>query len=51
MNKIFIVEYTDESMVGNDCLQMEIEAPNLETAWEIVNENYSDLIIDQIYPV
>jgi len=49
--KVFIVEYTNEECIGNQCLQMEIEAPNLETAYEIINENYPDLCIDQIYPM
>jgi len=44
--KIFIVEYTTDN---DKCLQMEIEAPNLETAYEIVNQHYSDVIIDNIY--
>ena len=44
--KIFIVEYTTDN---DQCLQMEIEAPNLETAYEIVNQHYSDVIIDNIY--
>jgi hypothetical protein len=47
--KVFIVEYTNEDMIGNQCLQMEIEAPNQETAYEIMNENYPELAIDQIY--
>jgi len=48
--KIYIVEYTTEDCIGNQTLQMEIEAPNLETAYEIVNQHYPDLSIDQIYP-
>jgi len=47
--KVFIVEYTNEDCTGNQCLQMEIEAPNLETAYELVDEHYSDLCIDVIY--
>lgn len=46
---IYIVDYTNEECIGNQCLQMEIEAPNLETAYEIVNECYPDLEIDTIY--
>lgn len=45
---IYIVEYTTEDCIGNQCLQMEIEAPNLETAYELANEY--DLEIDTIYP-
>ena len=48
--QVYIVEYTNEDCVGNQCLQMEIEAPNLETAYEIVDAHYPDLAIDQIYP-
>lgn len=47
--RVFIVEYTSEEYIGNQCGQMEIEAPNLETAYEIVNEHYPDLAVDQIY--
>jgi hypothetical protein len=47
--KIYIVEYTNEDCTGNQTLQMEIEALNLETAYEIVNEHYPDLAIDTIY--
>ena len=46
---IYIVEYTNEDCPGNQCLQMEIEAPNLETAYEIVNEHYPHLSVDTIY--
>lgn len=46
---IFIVEYTNEDCTGNQCMQMEIDAPNRETAYEIVNECYPDLEIDTIY--
>lgn len=49
MNKVYIVEYTNEDCVGNQTLQMEIEAPNLETAYEIVDAHYPDLAIDTIY--
>ena len=28
----------------------EIEAPNLETAWELCNEHYPEVWIDCIYP-
>lgn len=53
---IYIVEYTNIEYMNqygmdNQCLQMEIEAPNLETAYEIVNESYPDLEIDTIYPI
>ena len=47
---VFVVEYTNDEYVGNQCAQMEIEAPNLETAYEIMNAEYPDLCIDQIYP-
>ena len=47
---IYTVDYTNEELTGNLCLSMEIDAPNLETAWEIVNEHYPDLCIDSIHP-
>jgi hypothetical protein len=47
--QVYIVEYTTEDQVGNDCLQMEIEARNREHAWDILEENYPDLAIDCVY--
>ena len=44
----FIVDYTTE-----DCghlLQMEIDAPDLESAYEKVNAEYPEFSIDRIYP-
>jgi hypothetical protein len=49
--QVYIVEYTNEDCTGNQTLQMEIEAPDLETAYEIVDTNYPDLAIDTIYPL
>lgn len=46
---LYIVEYTDEQCTGNQTLQMELQAPNRETAYEMVNEFYPDLDIDTIY--
>ena len=46
---IYIVDYTDEECTGNQCMQMEIEAPNLEQAYEIMNETFPYLCIDTIY--
>ena len=46
---IYIVDYTDELMNGYRPMQMEIEASNLETAYEIMNEQYPDICIDTIY--
>lgn len=47
--QVYIVEYTNEDCTGNQCLQMEIEAPDLETAYEIMDNNYPYLAIDTIY--
>ena len=46
---IYIVDYTNEECTGNQCMQMEIDAPNLETAYEIMNETFPYLCIDTIY--
>lgn len=46
--RTFIVKYTTEDCLGNRCLQMEVDAPNLETAYEIVNDHYPDLCVDQV---
>lgn len=47
--KTFTVIFTTEEMIGNQCEEMEIDAPNLETAYEIVNQEYPDFSIDQIF--
>ena len=45
----YTVVFSTEEMVGNDTDEMTIDAPDLESAYEIVNEQYPDLIIDQIF--
>ena len=47
--QVYIVEYASEECIGNQCLTMEILAPNLETAYELVDAHYPDLSVDQIY--
>lgn len=46
---IYIVEYTNEDCIGNQCMQMEIEAADLEEAYEIVADIYDYLAVDTIY--
>ncbi len=46
---IYIVEYTTEDQIGNDCLVMEIEAESREDAWDIIEENYPHLAVDCVY--
>lgn len=46
---IYIVEYTNEDYPGDQCLQMEIEAADLEEAYKIVDDNYDYLAVDTIY--
>ena len=48
--KTYIVVYIDETLAGHQCDQIEIDAPNLESAYEIVNSFYPDLMIVDIYP-
>jgi len=45
----YIVEYTDETMVSNQCYQMEINARTIELAYEHINIFYPNLAINQIY--
>lgn len=49
--RLFEVQYTDESLSGNMVRTMQLEAPNLETAYEIMDQNYPDLDVDCIYPL
>ena len=46
----YIVIYTDETLVGNQCLQLEVNAPNLESAYEQALNTFPDIMIDQILP-
>lgn len=47
--KTFIVEYTNEDCPGNQTLQMEIDASDLQEAYEIVDDVYDYLNVDMIY--
>jgi len=48
--KTFIVEYTNEDLFGNQVLTMEIDASDLEEAYDIMEDLYSDFAVDNIYP-
>lgn len=47
--RVYIVEYTNEDCIGNQCLQMEIEAECIEDVYEILDENYPELDTNTIY--
>ena len=47
--QIYIVEYTNEDYIGNQCGTMEIEASDLDEAYDIMDETYSYLSVDTIY--
>lgn len=46
---IYVVKYTNEDCVGNDCKTLFIEADNREHAFEILDEQYPNLEIDCVY--
>lgn len=48
--KSFIVEYTNEDLPGNQVLTMEIDASDLEEAYDIMEDLYPHLAVDDIYP-
>jgi hypothetical protein len=48
--KSFIVEYTNEDLPGNQVLTMEIDASDLEEAYDIMEDLYPHLAVDNIYP-
>ena len=49
--KVFVVEYINKDCFGDQCLtSMEIVAPNLDTAYGLVDINYPELAVDCIYP-
>ena len=45
----YIVEYTNEDLVGNQVLTMEIEASDLDEAYEIMDDLYPHFAVDNIY--
>ena len=47
--QIYIVEYTNEDYIGNQCGTMEIEASDLDGAYAIMDENFPYLSVDAIY--
>ncbi len=47
--KTFIVEYTNEDLLGNQVLTMEIDASDLEEAYDIMEDLYPNLAVDVIY--
>ena len=46
----FTVEYTNEDLLGNQVLTMEIDASDLEEAYDIMEDLYPDFAVDNIYP-
>ena len=48
--KWFTVICTSEDLTGNDCHRMEVLAPDLESVYEIVNCEYPNWAIDQVFP-
>lgn len=49
-NKTYIVEYTNEDMVGNQVLTMQVEADSLDEAYAMMDWTYPNLTVDTIYP-
>lgn len=46
---VFIVEYTNEEVTGNQVLTMEIDASDPEEAFEIMDDLYPHFAVDNIY--
>ena len=46
----YIVEYTSEELPGNQVLTIEIEASDLDEAYEIMDDLYPQFAVDNIYP-
>lgn len=45
----YIVEYTNEELTGNMVLTMEVDASDLDEAYEIMDDLYPHLAVDNIY--
>lgn len=45
----YIVEYTNEGLTGNQVLTMEIDASDIDEAYEILDDNYPFIAVDNIY--
>ena len=47
--KTYIVEYTDEDSIGNQCRTMTVQAESLDDAYAMVDWTFPDLAVDTIY--
>ena len=45
----YVVEYTNEELTGNQVLTMEVDASDIDEAYEIMEDLYSHLAVDNIY--
>jgi hypothetical protein len=45
----YIVEYTNEEVTGNQVLIMEVEASDIDEAYEIMDDLYPEFAVDNIY--
>jgi hypothetical protein len=45
----YIVEYTNEGLTGNQVLTMEIDASDIDEAYEILDDIYPFIAVDNIY--
>ena len=45
----YIVEYTDEDCIGNQCRTLTVQAESLEDAYDMVDWTFPDMAVDTIY--
>ena len=45
----YIVEYTNEEVTGNQVLIMEVEASDIDEAYEIMVDLYPEFAVDNLY--
>ena len=45
----YVVEYTNEELTGNQVLTMEVDASDIDEVYEIMDDLYPHLAVDNIY--
>jgi hypothetical protein len=47
--KTYIVRYTNQECRGNDFFELEIQARDLEEAFDIIDQEYNHLEVDMVF--
>ena len=47
--KTYIVEYTDEDCIGNQCRTMTVQAESLDEAYAMLDWSFTELAVNTVY--